>query len=392
MPKKSETTKRSRQPDHEGTPQRLPSGKIRYMGTVTGRKISGPAKETAKEAKAAYRLLVEELLAPRPKEPVVDILFEDFMYDLIDGVFWERCKQDLLSPKTWALYEQIYRINMKASDLGQKPLTKIVPADIERWVSKLQTLERTTGKGKKVFPSKPMAASSKRRYLGVVHTFLEFAVKNEKLIPENPAIHVPKPDEGPSTSRALTGKEVKELLELCQHEQPINGGDWRNRRRTLIVLLGLHGFGPAEISGLQYGDFDGRAFFPHRQAQRFRTGGIVHRERLKTKARFGRVPARKSIIDLLDPTGEGWIITTESGGPTDPGNIRTIFKRMVCNTKFADVTPYDLRHTFANELLQNGVDVKTAADLMRHSVETFLRRYIHGNETLKDDAISKLEF
>jgi integrase len=199
-------------------------------------------------------------------------------------------------------------------------------------------------------------------------------------------------EEGPSSSRALTDQEITELLKLCHHEPHLNGGEWRNKRRQLIVLLGLHGFGPAEICGLQYGDFDGSGFHPHRQAQRFREKGIVHRERLKTKARHARVPARRAILDLLDPNGQGWIVCTETGGPMEPGNLRKVFSRMITNTKFEGVTPYDLRHTFANELLRKRVDVKTAADLMRHSVETFLRRYVHGNETLKNDAIKKLDF
>lgn len=359
---------------------------------MTGQRICGPAKDSAKEAKAAYRAKIEQFLAPKSIETASELLFQDFMYDLVDGVFRERRDQELLAPTTWNLYEQIWRINVQGSNLGKKRLSNVVPADIERWVARLTTLERITQKGKKVFPSEPMKPSSKRRYLGVIHTFLEFAVKNEKLIPTNPATDVPKPEEGPSTSRALTDLEVTELLELCHHEPTQNGGEWRNRRRHLIVLLGLHGFGPAEICGLQYGDFDGSGFWPHRQAQRFRNLGIVHRTRLKTKARFKRVPARRTICDLLDLNGQGWIVKTETGGPMDPGNLRTIFKRMVCKTKFAGVTPYDLRHSFANELLRKGVDVKTAADLMRHSVETFLRRYIHGNESLKDEAIKKLDF
>ncbi len=383
---------RSRQPDHEGTPQKIKSGKIRYTGYVTGQRICGAAKDTAKEAKADYKLKVQQFLTPRPIKSIAEIAFEDFAYDVIDGPFRQRKVQELMSPKTWELYEQIYRINIKGSELGGKSLSSIVPADIERWVGKLYTQERITQKGKKVFSSKPMSGGSKTRYLGMVQSVLEYAVKNEKLIAENPAVEVPRPMDDDSTSRALTDQEVVDLLKLCYHELPDNGGNWRNKRRHLIVLLGLHGFGPAEICGLKYSDFDGSGFTLRRQTQRLAKGGIVHRTRLKTKARSARVPARASIIDLLDANGNGWIVCTETGGPMEPGNLRKVFKRMVSKTQFGDVTPYDLRHTFANELLRNGIDVKTAADLMRHSVETFLRRYVHGNETLKVDAIKKLGF
>ncbi len=391
MPKNSDLKKRSRQPDHEGTPQRLPSGKTRYIGTVTGRRICGPANDTAREAKAAFKLKVHEILAPEAPRTPADPSFQDFVYDLLEGPFLERRNQELLAPKTWDLHEQIFRINIRNSELGKKPLSKIVPADVERWASRLATQQRTTQNGRKVFPSKPLSPSSKRRYLGAVQAFLEYAVKNEKLIPTNPAVDVPKPSEGESTSRALSDEEVSELLELCGHEPPENGGEWRNRRRLLVVLLGLHGFGPAEICGLRYEDFDGTSFLPCRQNQIWRNK-IVHRTRLKTKARHARVPARRAILEILDLEGDGWIVSTETGGPTEPGNIRKIFSRMVAGTKFERVTPYDLRHTFANELLRNGVDVKTAADLMRHSVAMFLRRYLHGDESSKAKAIASLKF
>ena len=62
---------------------------------------------------------------------------------------------------------------------------------------------------------------------------------------------------------------------------------------------------------------------------------------------------------------------------------------MVKGTKFDWMNPYDLRHTFPQRLLDESVDVKTVAELMRHSVEVFLARYVRSDRARKMEATKK---
>jgi len=78
------------------------------------------------------------------------------------------------------------------------------------------------------------------------------------------------------------------------------------------------------------------------------------------------------------------------GSALELGNIRRSFAGMVKGTKSEGMKPYDLRHAFAQRLLDEGVDVKTAAELMRHSVEVFLARYVRSDRARKMEAIKKL--
>jgi integrase len=94
---------------------------------------------------------------------------------------------------------------------------------------------------------------------------------------------------------------------------------------------------------------------------------------------------------ILAEQSEGWILGTSSGKPLEPSNIRRSFAGMVKGTKFEGMTPYDLRHTFAQRLLDEGVDVKTAAELMRHSVEVFLDRYVRSDRARKVEAMKRLQ-
>ncbi|HZH98914.1 MAG TPA: tyrosine-type recombinase/integrase [Fimbriimonadaceae bacterium] len=164
-----------------------------------------------------------------------------------------------------------------------------------------------------------------------------------------------------------------------------------NRRRRIIVLLGLHGFGPAEMCGLKHEDFDGVGITVQRQRQRLGTLGVQERTRLKTAERKSWVPIDHELAAFMKEKKKGYVLSLSAGKPMEPANLRRTFAGMVKGTKFDGMTPYDLRHTFAQRLLDEGVDVKTAAELMRHSVEVFLAKYVRSDPSRKIAAIQKLQ-
>jgi integrase/recombinase XerD len=130
---------------------------------------------------------------------------------------------------------------------------------------------------------------------------------------------------------------------------------------------------------------------PKAQRQRLRSLGVIERERLKTKARKGWVAADDELKALMAEKKDGYVLSGIEGQPLEPGNLRRTFAGMVKGTKYEKLTPYDLRHTFAMRLLEEGVDVKTAAELMRHSVEVFLRRYVRSDKARKIAAMKKIQ-
>ncbi|BDR64449.1 hypothetical protein K134307016_13830 [Clostridium tetani] len=46
------------------------------------------------------------------------------------------------------------------------------------------------------------------------------------------------------------------------------------------------------------------------------------------------------------------------------------------------ITIHELRHTYATRLIANGVDFKTAARILGHSVEQTLKTYSHVNDDM----------
>lgn len=391
--------KPKRQPNGEGTPSILPSGLIRYTGMWNSRRICGSAKTTYEEAKASYRQKIHDLENPPAEEqesPPDELCLANYMWTVLDGPWRSRLKLRTLAPSTWQLSEQVYRLNVVGSALGAMPLGKVVPSDLEAWAARLMTQARVTKK--RSIPSRPMGNTTKRRYLGMLESILEYARVQDKLIETNPARDVVKPAEDEVDFRTLSGPEVEELLALCDKEDPDETNlEWEkkrriasNKRRRRMCLLLLHGYGPAEACGARYEDSDGDGIFPRRPRQRLRDLGIIEREQLKTKARKGWVAVDDELKAILAEKSTGWILETSKGTALEPGNIRRSFAGMVKGTKFEGMKPYDLRHTFAQRLLDEGVDVKTAAELMRHSVEVFLSRYVRSDRARKMEAIKKL--
>lgn len=392
--------KPKRQPNGEGSPEILPSGLIRYKGQWNGQKVSGSARKTYEEAKAAYREKIHELENPVVVEPTKPAMLtvEDYMWQVLDIPWRARLKHKTLAPSTWQMAEQVWRLNVKGSPLGKLTLDQVVPRHLEDWCSGLMTQRRVTKAGK-VFPSRPVGNNSKIRYMGLMQSVFEEAVDKEKLLLVNPCVKALRPEPDEVDFRILNDREVEELLLLCDKEDPNETNIEKEKRRRLasnhrrrkICLIMLHGYGPAEACGSRYEDFDGEGIFASRQRQRLRHVGVVERDRLKTKARKAWVAVDDELAALFREKDKGWFLDTERGTPMEPANLRRCFHGMVKGTKFEGMDPYDLRHTFAMRLLEEGVDVKTAAELMRHSVEVFLRRYVKSDRARKIAAIRKMQ-
>jgi len=390
---------RGRAPDHQGTKQELPSGKFRYVGRVNGKRVTGSARKTLRDAKADFNAKVQAALAPaEPENPEVPCV-EDYVHTVLYGAYKRRLRDQTLAPSTWQLYDQALRLNIMGTWFGARLLDTVTPGDVERWAGALMTHERWSKDRKRLInKSMPMANSSKARLIGMIGGFFEHARVKDKLILVNPVNDADKPEFEEVAFRILTATECEELLLLCEKEDMDATDNEKererrhrsNRRRRLIVLLGLHGIGPSEMCGLRYEDFDGQGILPKRQRQRLRNLKVLERERLKTKQRKAWVAVDEELQSLLAEFDNGYVLENDRGGAMETGNLRRAFTGMVKGTKFEGLKPYDLRHTFGMRLIEAGVDVRTSAEMMRHTPEVFLRRYVRSDKERKIDAIRKL--
>jgi integrase len=63
--------------------------------------------------------------------------------------------------------------------------------------------------------------------------------------------------------------------------------------------------------------------------------------------------------------------------PISGSSLRQAFDKAVAKTNLEDFRFYDLRHTFATRLVQNGVDLYKVKELLGHKTITMTMRYAH---------------
>lgn len=120
-----------------------------------------------------------------------------------------------------------------------------------------------------------------------------------------------------------------------------------------------------------------------------------------------RIPLRKEVLfalgeywrsaELGGATADPFFLTLGSGPypkrPLTPTAIEELvvkYARMAAIGK--RISPHSLRHTFATNLLQKGVDLKTVQILLGHSSPSTTLIYLHSNDERKLDAINRIGF
>ncbi|WP_151084519.1 site-specific integrase [Nocardioides cynanchi] len=78
---------------------------------------------------------------------------------------------------------------------------------------------------------------------------------------------------------------------------------------------------------------------------------------------------------------DGLVVVNVFGAGVDPETYRTRFRRLCKRAGVPEIGLHRIRHTLANLMHDNAVPPKRAADLLGHSVEVHLARYITNTES-----------
>ena len=73
------------------------------------------------------------------------------------------------------------------------------------------------------------------------------------------------------------------------------------------------------------------------------------------------------------------------------GTVRKSFKTALRKSEIKDFRLHDCRHTFASNLIMEGVDIMTVKKLMGHKTLTMTLRYAHLAPNHKTKAVSLLD-
>ena len=168
--------------------------------------------------------------------------------------------------------------------------------------------------------------------------------------------------------RYLTEDEEQRLFQALEDNQQLND----------IVTVALHtGMRRGEIFNLKWFDLD------------FDRGLIQVR---KTKTKLNRaVPMNARVKEVLNQqsrTSEFVFTSLKTGGRLK--DVKKAFNTARLEAGIADFQLRDLRHSCATRLSDRGEELVTVAEILGHTDIRMTKRYSHGMQERKREALEKL--
>ena len=275
--------------------------------------------------------------------------------------------------KTIKHFETWYQENFKKK-IDYKQLN---PIDLKEWRHYLIHDARKKN-------GEPLATQTINSYIEAMRTFLHF-LHVQGIIRFDPKTYLtPQQNKKVYTPRWLDAQEKRILLRYIEDPELAAKNAWRYTRNKAIVYSMLYaGLRISEVTNLTVFDIQ--------------NGYINVREGKGEAARD--VPINKTLSQALNewlkerekkaPSTDA-LFTSQKGGRLTQSGIYSLFENIIKNTNITDLTPHTLRHTFAHDLVQNGVPLPYVATLLGHEDLDTTRVYTSPKKQGLKDAVETL--
>jgi len=232
-------------------------------------------------------------------------------------------------------------------------LHQIIPLLIEEY--KRKRMEKVSG-------------SSVNRELACLRHILNMAV-NEGIIAENPVRKVRFFKEDNQKERILCERESEELLKHC------NG-----QIRPIIIIALNTGMRRGEILKLRWQNVNlDRKFITVERTK----SGKIRKVPMNTLV-------EKNLRELWKKRGNEKYVFWNGNTRKPIQDVKTAFKNACRRAGIEGLRFHDLRHTFATNLVESGVDIVTVSELLGHSTIKMTMRYSHPTPAHKRRAVESL--
>lgn len=356
-----------------------------YIGRENGKKkYKTVYAKTEKELEKKIRDVKNQL------DKGIDIISSSSAFsDCVEK--WLKSLKAQVSESQYNLYD--YRISVFTDELGDTPINKIKPDDLQTILNDIAVNNPTT--------HQPTSNRTVSRYISTVKRFYDYLVSN-RYIEFNSALTLSVPNfAAPQEERrALTAEEQKRIKEF------------KHRAQLPAMIALLCGLRRGEITVLQWEDID----FTAKTITVVKAYDFKNKKTKGTKTENGNrvVPMPDELINFLKPIKKkrGNVVTNTEGKPMSEQAWKRLWKYYMnaMNREYSDLSDWKptkhnkkppmriepftlhcLRHTYATILYDAGVDVLTAKKLMGHSkIETTLKIYTHLSEENEKLNINKL--
>ncbi|MCF8566868.1 site-specific integrase [Alicyclobacillus tolerans] len=289
-------------------------------------------------------------------------------------------------------------------EFGHMELHKIKTMHIVSFMTKLRTPE-----GRKDGRPGPLATNTVLNIYKALKSILDAATKWH-VIASNPMAGIDRPSPDKQEKKRIRAKKhnytraESELLITALHEEPEH---WR--MYYLGVLLG--GFRRGEMLGIEWPqvDFERAGLHVTKQISLDEQGNAVEAE-LKTEESEAFVPMPRWYMDSLAQYKKTWnqerllagsdwnggdkqyLFHSGYGDKLYPGTPSLHWRRFLDKHDLPRIRLHDLRHTTAMLLREDGADLKSIQERLRHTrLATTADIYTHESETVSRETADRLE-
>ena len=234
----------------------------------------------------------------------------------------------------------------------------------------------------KIFLAQKRAAGLSKNTVRIIRTTLSVVLSDavdDGIILANPALSLGRRGRGRADKlsvadrmrsiRAMSEEQIGAFLAAAEAYTPVYA--------PLFVLLEQAGLRPGEAFALQSKDLDfvsghirvERAL-SGRRIEPTKTGRARRVDMSKVLAKVLRrlhVERRREKLERGWKNMPPWVFCTEAGTPLDESRVRKHFAEALRHAKLDSFTLYDLRHTFASQLLARGVPITYVSAQLGHA-------------------------
>lgn len=282
---------------------------------------------------------------------------------------WLASRKPSIEPNTYRDYSGIVERRIKPK-IGHHKVKDLRPPHI---VGMLEALRQpgSNGRGKR---QRSLSETSLQHTYDLLHTVLEYAVRQRLGVAHNVLDDVDRPRRGATEIKVWSAPQLAAFLDHCSDD----------RLLPLFRLASHSGARRSELLALRWSSVDLRAATISVTGRRTRVGyEMVHRAGTKTAAGSrvvdldaATVTALKAWKKAQDAERRAWgpayvetgyVFTAENGEPIHADHVANRFARLVAGVKGPAIRFHDLRHTHATLLLKAGVPVHVVAQRLGHS-------------------------
>jgi integrase/recombinase XerD len=221
------------------------------------------------------------------------------------------------------------------------------------------------------------------RRLSALKTFFAWLVEIGE-IKDNPLSVVSGPKLPRRLPATLVAQDVKRLLEVSDIATPVG-----RRNQAIIELFYASGARISEVAGLAVSSID----FAQMQLTVFGKGSKqriipLHRLALRTLHEYLTI-ARPELAGRADRPTSALFLTTRGNAMTADA-IRKMFKQAIHAAGLDDsLSPHDLRHSFATDMLEAGADLRSVQEMLGHASLSTTQIYTHLSPGRLKDAYTQ---